>query len=294
MFFCLTLALSRGPALASTFWADYGETGPSGASVVRQTGDGGYVVTGGTSFSVSDLADIWILKLDGNGGIQWQKTYGGSGNDSANSIEQTGDGGYIAAGYTNSFGAGDYDIWVLKVDGNGDVLWQNTYGGTGYDFASSIRETDDGGYVVVGGTDSFGAGEMDVWVLKLDGNGDVLWEKTYGGAGIDSASSIEQTGDGGYIVAGGTRSFGAGDYDFWVLKLDGSGNIVWQKTYGGTDYDFASSIQQTSDGGYIVAGGTRSFGARALRFLSDETRCKRYYPLAKYLRRNRLRCRFIR
>ncbi|MEF3167806.1 MAG: hypothetical protein K6360_00500 [Deltaproteobacteria bacterium] len=164
------------------------------------------------------------------------------------------------AGKTWSFGAGGYDFWVIKLDANGNVAWQKTYGGTNTDEAWSIQQTTDGGYIVAGGTGSFGAGG-DLWVIKLDASGNVAWQKTYGGPRYEYATSIQQTSDGGYIVAGLTYSFGTGDADFWVLKLDASGNVTWQKTYGGPRYEYATSIQQTSDGGYIVAGGTGSFGA---------------------------------
>ena len=126
------------------------------------------------------------------------------------------------------------DVWLLKLDENGIVTWQKTYGGVTFESATSVQQTSpDGGYIVVGTTVTFGAGEKDVWLLKLDANGDVTWQKTYGGTAGDEGYSVQQTSDGGYIVAGGTRSFGEGNYDIWLLKLDGGGDIVWQKTYGG-------------------------------------------------------------
>jgi hypothetical protein len=217
------------------------------------------------------------LKLDANGNVQWQKTYGGTYDDYANSIQQTSDGGYIVAGRTYSFGAGYADVWVLKLDASGNVQWQKTYGGTYDDYANSIQQTSDGGYIVAGVTKSFRAGNADVWVLKLDASGNVQWQKIYGyepGDFIpysrnDSANSIQQTSDGGYIVAS------YGNFGLYstvrseVLKLDASGNVQWQKIYGYEPGNFisysrndsANSIQQTSDGGYIVAGVTKSFGA---------------------------------
>ena len=191
---------------------------------------------------------------------QWATTYGGSGTDEANFIQQTSDGGYIVAGMTDSFGAGEYDIWVLKLSPDGEIEWQKTYGGSGTDEANFIQQTSDGGYIVAGMTDSFGAGEYDIWVLKLSSTGDIEWQKTYGGSRWDETPSIQQTSDGGYIVAG-SANFGGGSRDFWILKLSPDGEIEWQKTYGGSDHDFAHSIQQTSDGGYIVAGYTFSWGA---------------------------------
>jgi uncharacterized delta-60 repeat protein len=239
----------------------YGGTSEDRAHFVQQTTDGGYVVAGRTSSFGAGMEDFWVLKLDASGNVTWQKTYGGGGNDSARSIQQTSDGGYVVAGRTESFGAGDRDFWVLKLDASGNVLWQKTYGGVWGEWAWPIQQTTDGGYVVAGDTYSFGAGNWDFWVLKLDASGSVSWQKTYGGTSLDHALSIQQTANGGFVVTGYTDSFGAGWSDFWVLKLDDSGNVEWQKTYGGTFTDWAYSIQQTSDGGFVVAGFTNSFGA---------------------------------
>jgi predicted secreted protein len=246
-----------------TWQKTYGGAGIDGANAIQQTTDGGYIVAGLTRSFGAGLDDVWVLKLDALGAVTWQKTYGGTADDVAYSIQQTTDGGYIVAGRTSSSGAGGMDVWVLKLDALGAVTWQKAYGGAGNDVAGSIKQTSDGGYIVAGWTTSFGAGGMDIWVLKLDALGNVTWQKAYGGAGNDSASStdaIQQTSDGGYIVAG-TTSFGAGSGDVWVLKLDASGTITWQKTYGGASSDGAYAVQQTSDGGYIVAGYTASFGA---------------------------------
>jgi len=243
-------------------WAKtYGGGNDDVAHSIQQTLDSGFIVAGETySFGVVN-ADIWVFKLNSNGAIQWEKTYGGSGYDFARSIRQTSDGGYIVAGETSSFGA-NTEVWVLKLDADGNIQWQKTYGGPNYDIAHSIQQTSNGGFIVAGETNSFGSGDYDVWVLKLDSNGIVEWQTRYGGSGDDIAYSIQQTSDGGYIVAGETGSFGAGLADFWVLKLNSSGVIEWQKTYGGLDDDVAHSIQQTTpDGGYIVAGETESFGA---------------------------------
>ena len=225
------LLLIPFPVLATEWAKTYGGSGYDVASSIQQTADSGYIVAGST-YSFSEDSDSWVLKLDSNGNVTWQKTYGGSGGDFASSIQQTTDGGYIVAGSTYSFGASyDYfDFWVLKLDSNGNVTWQKTYGGSGDDVATSIQQTTDGGYIVAGLTDSFGVAGYendDFWVLKLDSNGNITWQKTYGGSDYDYAYSIQQTTDGGYIVAGSTDSFGAGgyDYDFWVLKLDSSGEI---------------------------------------------------------------------
>jgi hypothetical protein len=243
-------------------WArSYGGSSMDIPLSVCQTNDGGYIVAGRTQSFGTGTTDFWVLKLFSNGDIEWQKTYGGSSYDSASSIQQTGDGGYIVVGSTTSFGAGYSDILVFKLSSAGDIEWQRTYGGSDSDSAGSIQQTTDGGYIVAGGTSSFGARDGDIWILKLSSEGDIEWQRTYGGSDSDGAGSIQQTTDGGYIVAGGTSSFGAGNGDIWILKLSSEGDIEWQRTYGGSDYDNAQSIQQTTDGGYIVAGGTSSFGA---------------------------------
>ena len=244
-----------------TWQKTYGGAYNDYAYSIQQTSDGGYIVAGYTSSFGAGSDDIWVLKLDSAGNVTWQKTYGGSSHDYANSIQQTNDGGYIIAGYTSSFGAGGADIWILKLDSSGNVTWQKTYGGSSYDFAYSIQQTGDGGYIVAGYTNSSGVGGDDIWILKLDLSGNITWQRTYGGSSSEVAHSIQQTSDGGYIIAGSTNSFGVAYTDFWVLKLDSSGNVTWQKTYGGGYDDYANSIQQTSDGGYIVAGYTDSFNA---------------------------------
>lgn len=244
-------------------WAKtYGGGSDDVAHCIRQTSDGGFIVAGETySFGVVD-SDVWVLKLDGTGNIQWQKTYGGSGYDIGRSIQQTSDGGYIVGGETSSFAA-NTEVWILKLDVNGSVQWQNRYGGGGVDAAHSLHQSSDGGYIVAGETTSFGAGGIDAFVFKLKSDGSIDWQKSYGGSNDEVARSIQQTPDGGYIVAGETKSFGAGDVDIWVFKLDARGVIVWQKTYGGINDDAAYAVQQTSDGGYIVAGGTTPAGAAA-------------------------------
>ena len=238
----------------------YGGSDSDTARSIQQTADGGYIVTGSKRYSGPGSGDFWVLKLSPSGDIEWQKAYAGSNSDRATSIQQTIDGGYITAGPTNSFGAGNYDSWILKLSSGGDVEWQRTYGGSDSDAAYSIQQTSDGGYITAGYTNSFGAGSNDFWVLKLSSSGDIEWQKAYGGRDSEVALSIRQTVDGGYIIAGSTNSFGAGSNDFWILKLSSSGDIEWQKAYGGIRFDTAQSIQQTSDGGYIVAGITESFG----------------------------------
>jgi hypothetical protein len=242
------------------FAKTYGGASIDWTEFVRQTSDGGYIVAATAwSFGVG-AGDILLIKTDANGNIQWAKTYGGGDGDGAFSVQQTSDGGYIVAGHTYSFGAGDFDIFLIKTDANGNLQWAKTYGGTYWDDARSVQQTSDGGYIVAGFTVSFGAGNYDFFLIKTDASGNVQWAKTYGGGPMDEPSSVQQTSDGGYIVAGWTSSFGAYYWDIFLIKTDANGNVQWAKTYGVTDWDEGYSVQQTSDGGYIVAGSTGPFG----------------------------------
>lgn len=231
---------------------------------IEKTSDGGYIVAGDTYSAGSGSSDALILKLSSNGNIQWQKTYGGAKYDDVRGdIQQTIDGGYIVIG-TFQQRRGYTDVWVLKLRPNGEVEWQKTYGDHGYQYGDSIQQTADGGYIV-GCSDrekSFD-GKVNPWILKLSSEGEIEWQRTYLGHNRDSSffCKIQQTSDGGYIVADHTDVGGAGQNDFWILKLKPKGNIEWQKTYGGSGNDEARRIQQTSDGGYIVEGYTDSFGA---------------------------------
>ena len=236
----------------------YGRASRDFCQSFSQTSDGGYILLGRT-ITYSNY-DFWVLKLNVDGTIAWQKTYGANTNASPSSIQQTTDGGYIMSGSNHlSEGAGSSDIWISKLSPDGTIDWQKNYGGTSYDRASSVQETSDGGFIVAGSTNSFGAGYYDGLILKLNSDGTIEWQKTYGQASYDNFTSVHQASDGGYVVAGSTESFGSGGNDAWVLKLNTDGTVVWQKTYGGTSADVVRSIQQTSVG-YVVAGGTASFG----------------------------------
>jgi hypothetical protein len=190
---------------------------------VQQTSDGGYIVAGETNSFGAGYDDIFLIKTDASGNLQWAKTYGGTDDDKAYSVQQTSDGGYIVAGWTRSFGA--YDIFLIKTDADGNIIWAKTYGGIYWDKAYSVQQTSDGGYIVAGYTGSFGAGSADIFLIKTDANGNIIWAKTYGGIDDDLASSVQQTSDGGYIVGGYTGSFGAGSADIFLIKTDANGNI---------------------------------------------------------------------
>ena len=257
----LLLKLTSGGNLA---WAKtYGGIWDDIAQCVKQTLDGGYIVVGRTVSYGAGSDDFFVLKLTSDGSVGWAKTYGGGKLDEACSVQQTLDSGYIVTGRTRSYGASvdTFDFLVLKLASNGGVEWAKTYGGTKDDVPYSIEQTSDTGYIVAGYTYSYAiAGGNDCWVIKLASNGNVNWSKVYGLDGVDEINSIRQTLSGGYIVAGKTNSDGMGGYDCLVIKLDPTGDFDWAKAYGDTKDEIAYSIEQTSDTGYIVAGGTNSYG----------------------------------
>jgi len=228
---------------------------------IIQTKDGGYAIAGGTGKRFWGEVNCWVMKLDAKGNMEWDNNFGGIGWDEIYSIIQTKAGGFIAAGSAWSKGAGRGDVYIAKLDRRGYLVWTKTFGGSDYDDARSIIQTDDGGYAVTGFTVSEDTGDKDVWVIKLDKNGNKVWDRTFGGTSEDWANSIIQTKDRGYMVAGWTSSMGAGKTDVWVIKLNRRGDLVWDRTFGGSKDDEAHSIIQTDDEGYAVAGWTESKGA---------------------------------
>jgi hypothetical protein len=236
----------------------YGRTGYDWANALVQTTDGGYALAGYTYSFGAGGYDFWLVKTDAAGNIQWNKTYGGTDDEFAESLVQTADGGYALAGYTGSLGTqgGDADFWLVKTDASGNMQWNKTYGGTYDDAAYALVQTSDGGYALAGSTLSSGAGGNDFWLVKTDASGNKQWNKTYGGPSGDVAYALVQTADVGYALAGITLSYGAGSADSWLVKTDASGNKQWDKTYGGTDWDEAYALVQTTDGGYALAGST--------------------------------------
>jgi hypothetical protein len=236
------------------------ENWEAGRSLI-QTSDGGYAIAGFTSSFGAGRDDIYVVKLDANGNLQWTKTIGGPDDEIGYSLIQTSDGGYAITGFTKSFGAGRDDIYVVKLDANGNLQWTKTIGGPDDEIGHSLIQTSDGGYAIAGYTPSFGAGSGDVYVVKLDANGNLQWTKTIGGENWEAGHSLIQTSDGGYAIAGFTSSFGAGRDDIYVVKLDANGNLQWTKTIGGPDSEEGVYLIQTPDGGYAIAGYTKSFGA---------------------------------
>jgi len=255
-------------------------------NVVKQTTDGGYIVLGGSNSGISGDKtedsrgglDFWILKLDGSGTIVWQHTYGGAQNDFETYGQQTSDGGYIVGGYSDSDVSGDKtapsnggrDYWVLKLDSTGNITWQKTFGGSLVDRVGATLQTADGGYILGGFSDSpvsgnkteNSQGSLDFWIVKLDSTGNITWQNTIGGSNFDVLRDLIQTSDGGYIAAGYSSSDTSGDktedsrgdVDYWIVKLDATGNITWQKTFGGQFEDSLRDVKQLANGSYVVAG----------------------------------------
>lgn len=257
-------------------WYDYGR-------VIQVASDGGYIMVGYTQSADGDVSgghgnnDVWVVKLDVNGLIQWQKCLGGSGDDAGYDIQVTSDGGYILCGYTKSNNGdvtgnhGYNDAWIVKLDSIGTLQWQKTLGGTKLDFGNSIKPTSDGGYILIGRTTSNDGdisgnnGNVDVWVVKLDSIGIIQWQNSLGGTGSEEGCCIQNTPDGGYILTGHTNSNDIdvsgnhGNTDAWVVKMNSTGMVQWQKCLGGTGYfNLGLSIQVLQDGTYILIGYTES------------------------------------
>jgi len=242
----------------------YGDYDAAGYSV-QQTTDGGYIITGYTETLGNGGSDVYLLKTDGSGDSLWTKTFGGQSafisGDEGYSVQQTTDGGYIITG-KKQVGLDDWDAYLIKTDGNGVEQWSQTFGGTEEEWGNSVQQTTDGGYIITGRIESFGNGNCDVYLIKTNGNGTEEWSQTFGGVSYDFGSSIQQTTDGGYIITGYTESFGNGGSDVYLIKTNGNGTEQWSQTFGGASFDWGTSVQQTTDGGYIITGYRESLGTQ--------------------------------
>jgi uncharacterized protein YunC (DUF1805 family) len=268
-----------------------GGTKNESAKSVIKTQDGGYAIVGYTQSMDGDVEgksnesfDYWFLKFNASKELEWQKTYGGSADDRANSVIQTNDGGYAVVGKSKS-GDGDVlenagydDFWITKLDINGSVSWVQSFGYSGSDVPYSIIQTNDQGYLLSGVLDvsaSNGQGDRltniqgrhaggDYWIIKLSSSGVKEWSNYYGGTFTDTAYSAIQTNDNGYIIVGSSDSTDVdisnnkGNYDFWIIKISELGTLIWEKSFGGDQVDEARSISQMADGNYLVIGDTRS------------------------------------
>ncbi|NKI31115.1 hypothetical protein [Croceivirga thetidis] len=273
----------------------YGGSGDDRGQAIIQTSDGGYAITGyaqsddGDASNNEGFHDNWILKLDGTGNILWEKSFGFSGHDHSYDLVETVDGGFFFSGFldvTSSNGAGATDksslsahgvgeFWGTKVDNSGELNWRKYFGGTNNDRAHGVVEGHDGGYVMAGFTESEdfditnSKGSYDFWVVKVDKNGLLEWEESLGGTGIEQAQDIARTSDGGYVIVGSTFSNDIqvtknnGESDVWLVKLNGEGALQWQKSFGGSAFDNGNSVKLTADGGFLIAGTTKSFDGDA-------------------------------
>ena len=270
----------------------YGGSSIDGANAVQRTADGGYIFAGYSECTNGDVTgnhgmlDCWVVKTDDTGHIMWEHSYGGSQNDQVNMIQVDINGGYIIAGSTASsdgditgFHGGLCDAWILKIDDTGAIVWQKVMGSTGFDFANYAINTTDSGYIVTGsaggndGDVSGYHGNNDLWVIRLNKAGAVMWNKVLGSTGYEYGFYGSQTSDGGYIFAseggvadGDITSVWGGGADAWIVKLDDTGAIQWQKTYGGSKFDIAVSLAKTLDGGYIFTGATLSSDGQVTGF----------------------------
>ncbi len=239
-----------------TLWTrTYGGSANEVAYSVCNTHEGDFVVAGLTVTFGSGPQDVYVVKIDAYGDTLWTRVYGGSSYEAAHGVCVTSDSCYVVAGYTESFGGGAKDIYLLKLDADGVIQWTKTYGGSLQDCAYSVCETQDGGLVVVGYKNGpSGWVKGDLWILKMDSFGDTVWTKTYGGTGQDYGVSVQETSDGGFIIAGINSSESAGGKDVWLVKTDAYGDTAWTQIYGGGLEDVGYDARVTSDSGYIVTG----------------------------------------
>lgn len=262
-----------------------------GADIIA-TNDGGFALFGfskSSDFDVTQNAgaqDFWIVKITVDGTISWQKTFGYSGADSGTTVLQTKDNGFLITGVldvTASGGQGNSaknsqkhaggDIWAIKLNTIGDLEWSRYFGGSFTDTPFGAVETQDNAYIIAASSDSEdfnisnNKGTYDFWILKISADGDLIWEKNFGGSEVDEPRGITTTNDGNFIIVGDTRSSDKdattnnGGADLWMLKISTDGNLIWQKTFGGTNFDVARSISKTLDNGFIIAGNSRSLDA---------------------------------
>jgi len=242
---------------AASYGGEYNEGGYEGL----QTADGGYAVLGNSFSYGAGKYDVYLLRLGSAGDTLWSKTYGGEDTDQGYSIDQTGDGGFIIAGTTRSFGHGERDVYLICTDASGDTAWVKFIGGAADDQARSVRCTSDNGFIICGTTDSYGHGYSDLYLVKTDSLGDTVWTRAYGGSGGESGYAVRQTLDGGFIAIGSTGSFGDGYSSVYVVRVDADGDSLWANSYGGTGADYGYTVELTPDGGFLLAGGTASYGS---------------------------------
>ena len=263
LFICFSLCLRVHGfgQLDSAYIYTYGGTNDDYARQIIATKDSGYIVVGTTSSFGVSLTDIYIVKTDRNGVKQWSFRYGTPAIDWGYAIRETFDNGFIATGYTNENALSGYDIYILKIDSVGNVEWSKSIGGPDWDFGYGIELTPDSGFIICGKSYSYSNGGSDVYIVKTNSYGDILWQKNYGGTDAESANGIIRDRDNNYGIVGQTKSYGAGDDDIWIIKIDGNGDSLWTKRYGTPLFDAGYAIDTTLDGNFITNGTTTSFSA---------------------------------
>ena len=255
IYFLTLVSISIIQGQVDTLWTrTFGGVRVEAGNSVQQTSDGGYIIAGIKEIFDYGDGDVWLIKTNTLGDTLWTKTFGGSNYDVGYSVRETTDEGYIIVGTTESFGAGDEDVWLIKTNFIGDTLWTKTFGGIYRDAGRSVQQTTDGGYILIGYTDLLGFSERKIWLIKTNANGDTIWTKTYGFGNDAQGSSVQQTTDEGYIIVGYYFSLYAGYDNVCLIKTNISGDILWTKTFGGDNFDYGYSIQQTTDRGYIITG----------------------------------------
>ncbi len=247
--FCL------GPTHAQIkFEIIYGGSGYDHARSVWQTNDNGYIVSGFSNVDGTTNTEVFLLKTDSVGAIEWFKFHGGDEIQAGKSVQQTMDNGFIVAGYTNENIGNAYDFLLIKFDQNGELLWKKTYGGEDWDLGEYVEQTFDGGYIIGGSTFSLGNGGEDGYLIKTDANGNVEWSKTYGGSLDDQFQTVRQCSDSGFVAIGRSTSFSNGDDDVFVVRTNKQGDTLWTKTQGDVNSDYGKSILQNPDGSFVFVG----------------------------------------
>ncbi|MFZ2899987.1 MAG: PKD domain-containing protein [Saprospiraceae bacterium] len=249
--------------LGSKTWDKHPYGGGTNAEIgyfLQQTEDGGYLIAGVTG-NAGGKTDVYLIKATNQGDLTWKKAFDPSGtNDGGNCIQKTQDGGFVITGYAGGGGTKGSDVYIIKIDHQGNKIWDNNFGGNSDDEGMFIQQTSDGGYIVVGNTKSFGAGGKDVYLIKTNSQGDSLWTQTYGGSDEDLGFSVTQTSDGGYIIVGSTKSFGAGGKDVYLIKVNDEGVKNWARYFGGALDDEGYCIKETTDEGFIITGYSQTGG----------------------------------
>jgi hypothetical protein len=254
---------ASGPVFATTLGRAIGDTLDDNAESLQQTSDLGYIVAGSTKSKGAGNYDMMLQKFNGTGTPTWSRTYGGFQDDQGYAVRQI-SGGYVIAGSTKSFGAGNNDVYLIRTNASGNVIWSRTYGNVASDIGYDIRQTLDGGFILVGKTrnsNPSGNSLDDILLIKISYAGNLQWSKAYGGLQDETGESIQQLTDSSYVIAGYTKSFGNGNWDAYLFKVNKSGSVIWARTFGGTGEDKAFSLERTNDNGFLLCGHSNSFGA---------------------------------